>query len=157
KQPLGLGHAVLCGLPIVGQEPFAVLLGDEIMHNEANEKTVTRQLADNYEQTGISTVAVMKVADQEVHKYGIVDVDSGPETRLKVKSVVEKPKLEKAPSRWALPGRYVFTNPIMNYLKETKPGMNGEIQLTDAMCRLAKEHGLNATTFKAERFDAGDK
>ncbi|MGE3756955.1 MAG: sugar phosphate nucleotidyltransferase, partial [Pseudobdellovibrionaceae bacterium] len=104
------------------------------------------------------TVAVMQVPDADVSKYGIIEI--GKIVRdgfFKVKSVVEKPKVEAAPSRWALPGRYVFDGQILDYLKETKPGYGGEIQLTDAMGRLANENGLNATEFSATRFDAGDK
>ncbi len=157
KQPLGLGHAVLCGLPVTGDEPFAVLLGDEIMVNKPGEKTVTAQLVEGYESTHLSTVAVMEVAPAEVKKYGIIDVETKVGSRFKVKSVVEKPPVDKAPSRWALPGRYVFTSQIMNLLKETKPGVNGEIQLTDAMSRLASTEGLWAQEFLATRYDAGDK
>lgn len=157
KQALGLGHAVLCGRPIVGKEPFAVLLGDEIMISPEGETTATGQLVQTFEQTKISTVAVMKVSDQDVSKYGIVGVKDIKEGLFKVTQVVEKPPVAKAPSRWALPGRYVFEAKIFEYLKDTKPGVNGEIQLTDAMEKLAFNEGLQASTFKATRYDAGDK
>lgn len=158
KQPLGLGHAVLCGQAAVGKEPFAVLLGDEIMVSMTEEPNVTEQLVSAYSETDISTVAVMQVNDSEVSKYGIIEI--GKIVRdgfFKVKSVVEKPTVSSAPSRWALPGRYVFDAKIFEYLKETKPGYGNEIQLTDGMSRLAREVGLNATQFSATRFDAGDK
>jgi len=157
KQALGLGHAVLCAKPLVGNEPFAVLLGDEIMIADANAKTVTQQLAESYENTGKSTVAIMKVPNAEVVKYGIVDVKPINETTFAVQSVVEKPKVEDAPSQWALPGRYVFDAAIFDLLKNTRPGKNGEIQLTDAMTGLAQTKGLLASTFTSRRYDAGDK
>lgn len=157
KQALGLGHAVLCGQPVIGKESFAVLLGDEIMRTDAGAPTVTEQLTDIFEQTGQSTVAVMEVLESEVEKYGIVKTSPLSERRFKVESVVEKPKPSAAPGRLALPGRYVFCAEIFGYLKETKPGKNGEIQLTDAMTQVAKNHGMIATLFAGERYDAGDK
>jgi UTP--glucose-1-phosphate uridylyltransferase len=157
KEALGLGHAVLCGQPIVGKESFAVLLGDEIMVSKDNEPTVTTQLTEVYNDTGLSTVAVMEVEPSEVSKYGIVATQPAANGRYKVTDVVEKPKASDAPSRLALPGRYVFTGRLFDYLKDTKPGKNGEIQLTDGMTSLAKNEGLLATQFKARRYDAGDK
>jgi UTP--glucose-1-phosphate uridylyltransferase len=157
KQALGLGHAVLCGRPIVGDEPFAVLLGDEIMISTPQQKTVTEQLAGFYESTGISTVAIMEVPKEEVSKYGIIAGTPHGNGAIKIQTIVEKPSVSETPSRWALPGRYVFTAPIFQYLQKTKPGKNGEIQLTDAMVELAKTHGLLGAPFEARRFDAGDK
>jgi UTP--glucose-1-phosphate uridylyltransferase len=157
KQPLGLGHAVLCGKPVVGDEPFAVLLGDEIMIANENQPTVTQQLTQIYEKTGKSAVAVMEVPPSEVSKYGIIDGQAQADGTFIVKNVIEKPKVDVAPSRWALPGRYVFSAKILDFLSETKPGVNGEIQLTDAMVRLAQSEGLLASKFVSERFDAGDK
>jgi len=157
KQPLGLGHAVLCAERVVGNSPFAVLLGDEIMVSKNGEPTTTSQLTKLYEDSKASTVAVMQVPDQDVSKYGIADVETIREGYFKVKGFVEKPKLDKAPSRWALPGRYVFSPEIFSYLKKAKPGVLGEIQLTDSMNELAKEKDFFATTFAAARFDAGDK
>lgn len=157
KEALGLGHAVFCGAPIIGQENFAVLLGDEIMYSEAGEPTVTEQLTNVFSETDLSTVAVMEVSHADVEKYGIVDVTPTPAGYFKVKNVVEKPKREAAPSRFALPGRYIFSAQIFDYLKTARPGKNGEIQLTDAMALLAKNQGMIATQFKARRFDAGDR
>ena len=157
KQPLGLGHAVLCGKPIVGEEPFAVLLGDEIMISGPNEETTTGTLARHYANTGHSTVAVMEVAESETHKYGIVEGDKSSDGTIRVKNVIEKPSKGQTQSRWALPGRYVFSAKIFQYLQETKPGKNGEIQLTDAMTQLSKNPGLLASGFQARRYDAGDK
>jgi UTP--glucose-1-phosphate uridylyltransferase len=157
KEALGLGHAVLCGAPIVGKEDFAVLLGDEIMFAENNQPTVTEQLSLIFNETGLSTVAVMEVASKEVEKYGIIAGQDLGGNRYRVSDVVEKPAAAKAPSRLALPGRYVFSNKIFDYLRETKPGKNGEYQLTDGMVGLAKKEGLLATTFEGQRYDAGDK
>ncbi len=169
KQALGLGHAVLCGKPIVGDEPFAVLLGDEIMISSPQQKTVTGTLADTYVATGLSTVAIMEVAQSEVSKYGIIGgipfTSMGTHARsdavnagvLRIQTVVEKPAIAEAPSRWALPGRYVFSAEIFKYLENTKPGKNGEIQLTDAMVEVARHHGLLGSPFAARRYDAGDK
>lgn len=154
KEALGLGHAVLCAEPIVGSEPFAVLLGDEIMVGEPN---VTEQLCHHFSQGGLSTVAVMKVEESEVSKYGIVDVSEKSPGLFQVKNVIEKPSLSEAPSQWALPGRYTFTSQLFKFLKDTRPGKNGEIQLTDGMNGLAKRNELLASTFKATRYDAGDK
>lgn len=160
KQPLGLGHAVGTARPIVGNEPFAVLLGDEIMISRADQKTVTEQLARSFETTGLSTVAMMEVPQNETSKYGIVEGDvykEGANTLVRVSNVIEKPTPGQTTSRFALPGRYVFDSAIFDHLAVTKPGRNGEIQLTDAMVAIAKTKGLIATTFEARRFDAGDK
>jgi UTP--glucose-1-phosphate uridylyltransferase len=157
KQALGLGHAVLCARPIVGNEPFAVLLGDEIMIAGEHEKTVTQLLAESYSTHGKSTVAVMEVPPADVVKYGIVDAKPLGQGLFSVTSVVEKPAVDRAPSRLALPGRYVFDALLFDHLQNTRPGKNGEIQLTDAMTALARGPGLLATTFTSRRYDAGDK
>lgn len=157
KQPLGLGHAVLCGQKVIGQEPFAVLLGDEIMVARNGQANTMAQLCNLFTETKSSTVAVMEVAANEVSKYGIADVEDEKDGRFRVKGFVEKPKPENAPSGWALPGRYVFCNDIFDELAQAKPGVLGEIQLTDSMNSLAKKQGVYATSFLAERYDAGDK
>ena len=162
KEALGLGHAVLCSKPIVGNEPFAVLLGDELMVPTAGQKTTTEILARSYEATGLSTVAVMEVAASEISKYGIAEGEGDPAGKdktgaMRVKSLIEKPAIGQTQSRWALPGRYVFSAEIFKYLEKTKPGKGGEIQLTDAMVELAKHEGLLAKCFESRRYDAGDK
>ncbi|MCB0411516.1 MAG: UTP--glucose-1-phosphate uridylyltransferase GalU [Bdellovibrionales bacterium] len=156
KEPLGLGHAVSCAQPVVGNEPFAVLLGDEVMVNSEGQGEGIGELCSRYEELEQSIVAVMKVEPTEVEKYGIVD-GTEEDHLIRVKNIVEKPARDKAPSCWALPGRYVFQPKLFDYLKDTKPGKNGEIQLTDGMCRLAERPGLWATQIKSQRFDAGDK
>ncbi len=157
KHASGLGHAVLCGLPIVGNEPFAVLLGDEITMGENGKDNVTSQLVHSFEQTGTSTVSIMKVEQKDVSKYGVAEVEEQRDGFFKVTNLIEKPKPTETSSRWALPGRYVFDNSIMSILKNAKPTLNGEIQLTDSMKELIHQAGLNAMTFQAQRFDAGDK
>lgn len=157
KQALGLGHAVLCGLPIVGKEPFAVLLGDEITMEANGQANVTSQLVKSFEETATSTISIMKVSEKDVSKYGIAEVEEKSSGFFKVTSLVEKPKPTETTSRWALPGRYVFDNQIMDLLATAKPTLNGEIQLTDSMKVLCQLKGLNAMTFSADRYDAGDK
>ena len=157
KQPLGLGHAVLCGKKIIGEEPFAVLLGDEIMVGKKGELNTTAQLTKLYAENNSTTVAIMNVAERDVSKYGIAEVSPIRSGFFKVKSFVEKPKPETISSRWALPGRYVFSAHIFPFLESAKIGAGGEIQLTDSMDELAKKSEVYGSTFSAERFDAGDK
>jgi len=157
KQPLGLGHAVLCGEKVVGNNPFAVLLGDEIMVPKDGGPTTISRLSQLYSDTQSSTVSIMQVPDEDVSKYGIADVTSVRDGYFRVNGFVEKPSLADAPSRWALPGRYVFSPDIFSYLKSAKPGVLGEIQLTDSMNELAKSKEVFASALRSERFDAGDK
>lgn len=161
KSALGLGHAVYCAKPVVGDEPFAVLLGDEITISQDPKNNVTHFLCDQYQSTNQSSVWVLPVNKEDVSKYGMIDLGPKHYDNLdkggKVIGVIEKPSTDLAPSLWALPGRYVFDSKIFNILDETKPGKNGEIQLSDAMNELAKNGGLNAYSFSAQRFDAGDK
>jgi UTP--glucose-1-phosphate uridylyltransferase len=156
KQPLGLGHAVLCGRPVIGDEPFAVLLGDEVIVQKTNETNATKLLVDNFQQTGLSSIAVMPVSDADVSKYGIADLTMGAKNEFIVKSLIEKPLPSETSSRWALPGRYVFDARIFSFLEKTKPGKNGEIQLTDAMAQMLTEFGMRAVPVESRRFDAGN-
>jgi UTP--glucose-1-phosphate uridylyltransferase len=162
KQALGLGHAVLCGKSVIGDNPFALLLGDEIMIEEdAQHKTVTTQLTEMFYEYELSSIAIMKVTDQEVHKYGIANVKHlktvNQTEHFHVSSLIEKPTKELAPSNWALPGRYVLSSKIFDYLENAKPSVNGEIQLTDSMNLHAQKEGMMASTFSCKRYDAGDK
>lgn len=158
KEAKGLGHAVHTAKPIVGNEPFAVLLGDEIMFpHKQGDPSVTGQLCQLYDERQLSTVAVMEVEKSEVSKYGIIAHKEGSSQPFEVTGVIEKPNPDKAPSCLALPGRYVFKSDIFHDLENISPGKNGEIQLTDAMTQLAVRDGMLATTFSAQRFDAGDK
>lgn len=161
KEALGLGHAIRCAKTIVGNDPFAVLLGDEITISKNNDENVTRFLCEQYSKTDASSVWVLPVQANQTEKYGIVDLGQKKFDDLgngaKILGVVEKPKADKAPSLWALPGRYVFDAKIFNYIDEIKPGYNGELQLSDAMHMLSKNDNMNAYSFNARRFDAGDK
>lgn len=160
KAALGLGHAVRCAKTVIGEDPFAVLLGDEITITKSKSENITAHLCAQYEKTQSSSVWVLPIELKDSHKYGIVDVGADNKdlsTGKKVLGVIEKPSAEKAPSTWALPGRYVFNAEIFNLLDKTKPGKNGEIQLSDAMNELAKESNLNAYSFNSRRYDAGDK
>jgi len=154
KEALGLGHAVLCGQPIVGDEPFAVLLADEIM---IGSPTVTEELANQFEKTGISTIALMEVPREEVVKYGVVKANPVNKQLFNISNVVEKPAMNEAPSTLAIPGRYVFESALFNEIKNLSPSKNGEIQLTDAMTKLASRRRMHGLTFSAKRYDAGDK
>lgn len=152
---LGLGHAILCAKPAIREESFAVLLGDDVI--DANPPC-TRQLMDIHEaRGGAPVVGVMEVEKSEVAKYGIVggkDLGSG---LIEVDQLVEKPPPADAPSRLAIPGRYILTSDIFPILEQTQPAAGGEIQLTDALCALAKKRKLYAYKFKGERFDAGNQ
>ena len=156
-QALGLGHAVLCAEPAVGREPFAVLLGDEVMIQKQGKPSGIAQLARAFEKSGVSTVAVMDVPETEVNKYGIVDAESIGQNLWRVDDVIEKPAVGDAPSALALPGRYVFDSEVFAPLRELGPGRNGEIQLSDAMSYLGRRGRLHAMKVDAHRFDAGDK
>lgn len=158
KEALGLGHAIHCAKSVIGNDPFAVLLGDEITVSDSN---VTQFLSESFEKTNTSSVWVIPSDKENIHKYGVVNLGSETYADLsqgqKVFGVIEKPKANEAPSLWALPGRYVFDAKIFPEIEQSKPGVNGEIQLSDAMNSLAKKAGLNAYSFSARRFDAGDK
>lgn len=154
KQPLGLGHAVLCARDVVGDEPFAVLLGDDLIDNDADPATA--QLARVVERTGRGAIALMEVPADRTHAYGIVAGDfEGPD--LRIRQMVEKPAPGTAPSRWAVVGRYVLPPSIWPILAATKPGVGGEIQLTDALATLAATDGLMGVVVAGERHDAGDR
>ena len=154
KTPLGLGHAVLCAAPIVGNEPFAVLLGDDLIDSKV---PCTRQLIDIYHNRNASVVGVMEVAQSEVTKYGIVGGKMIQPKLMDVDRLVEKPAVNAAPSRLAIPGRYVLSPTIFDCLRETPPGRGGEIQLTDGLQKLAKKEKLLAYQFEGVRYDSGDR
>ena len=157
KQPLGLGHAVLCAREVIGDEPFAVLLGDDLVDND--DDPGIGQLVRVHAATGAGAVAIMEVPPGKEHMYGIVagelDVASG---RMRIRDMVEKPKAGTAPSRWAIVGRYVLPPAIWGHLAATKPGAGGEIQLTDALRELVgSPAGLYGVVVQGVRHDAGDK
>ncbi len=154
KEPLGLGHAILCARRAIGNEPFAVLLGDDLIDSKV---PCIKQLIDVFEQKQASVVGVMEVPRTEVSKYGIVSGQKITDRLMRVETMVEKPSVDSAPSRWAIPGRYVLTPRIFEILEQTKPGKGGEIQLTDGLAKLAKEEEFYAYLFDGRRFDTGDK
>jgi UTP--glucose-1-phosphate uridylyltransferase len=159
KEPLGLGHAVLTARELVGDEPFAVLLGDVII---PGPRPATRQIMEVYEQIGIGTIAVEPVPTERTNLYGIIDAQPADQTRwgkrlLRIRNLVEKPKPADAPSNLAVTGRYVLPPEIFDCLERTSPGSGGEIQLTDGLRLLAQEQGLYALEYEGQSYDAGDK
>jgi UTP--glucose-1-phosphate uridylyltransferase len=154
KMPMGLGHAVLCAAPVIGDEPFAVLLGDDLIDSAI---PCTEQLMKIYEQEQASVVGVMEVPSSEVDKYGIVGGKMVQKRLMSVDHLVEKPSADTAPSRLAIPGRYVLSPLIFNCLREVAPGKGGEIQLTDALQLLAQREKLFAYEFEGTRYDTGDR
>lgn len=162
KKPLGLGHAIGCAEAFIGDEPFVVVLGDDIIYTDENkgEAPVTKQLIDKYvELNGGNILGVQEVAEKDVNKYGIVKpLETIDERTVEVENFVEKPSLEEAPSRLAALGRYVLEPEIFGYLKNTKPGKGGEIQLTDAILDMKNDKGkLYAYNYDGFRYDTGDK
>ncbi|MFZ8764083.1 UTP--glucose-1-phosphate uridylyltransferase GalU [Enterococcus diestrammenae] len=155
KHPLGLGHAVLCAKAFVGDEPFVVMLGDDIMQDKV---PLTKQLINDYEKTNASTLAVMKVPHEETSKYGIINPISQVSPGLyDVKNFVEKPNPDDAPSDLAIIGRYLLRPEIFEILENQKPGAGGEIQLTDAIDTLNNYQRVFAHEFTGKRYDVGDK
>lgn len=153
--PLGLGHAVLQAKAFVGDEPFVVMLGDDLM---VDDVPLTKQLMDAYERTHASNIAVMEVPHEETSKYGIIDPDQELEPGLfNVRRFVEKPKPEDAPSNLAIIGRYLLTPEIFDILEKQNPGAGGEIQLTDAIDTLNHTQRVFAKRFEGKRYDVGDK
>lgn len=153
--PLGLGHAVLQAKAFVGNEPFVIMLGDDIM---VDEEPLTKQLIDSYEKTHASNIAVMKVPHEETSSYGIIDPEAeAAEGLYNVRKFVEKPDPQDAPSDLAIIGRYLLTPEIFDILEHVEPGKGGEIQLTDAIDILNKTQRVFAKEFKGERYDVGDK
>ncbi|MEV5029372.1 UTP--glucose-1-phosphate uridylyltransferase GalU [Paenibacillus sp. LPE1-1-1.1] len=153
KEPLGLGHAVLCARRFIVDEPFAVLLGDDILKSDP---PCLRQMIDIYEREQSSVVAVMEVPWDQTHKYGIVDMEPGKQI-ARVRDIIEKPAPGQAPSNYAVVGRYVLDPAIFGLLEKAAPGKAGEIQLTDSLQQLNRMASLTAFRFDGRRHDVGDK
>lgn len=154
KEPKGLGHAVWCARKFIGDEPFAVLLGDDIVQAEI---PCTRQLMNEYEKTESSVIGVQFVEDDETERYGIIDPVSKEDDLYKVATFVEKPKKEEAPSNLAIMGRYILTPEIFTFLDNQQTGAGGEIQLTDAIQKLNEVQSVYAYNFSGTRHDVGEK
>lgn len=155
KEPKGLGHAIYCAKSFIGQEPFAVLLGDDIVYNDKNP--CLAQMISVYNQNQVSVLGVQRVPKTEVSKYGIVAGERTADRLHRVQDLVEKPKMEESPSDIAILGRYIITPAIFEILARTKPGKGGEIQLTDALKELAQKEQMFAYEFDGRRYDVGDK
>ena len=154
KQALGLGHAVLVAKNLVGREPFAVLLGDDIIESET---PCLKQLIDVYEKYKAPVIAVMEVPEEETSRYGIVAGEEIEDRIFKITDMVEKPEPGSAPSRLAIIGRYIAIPEIFDYLEKTRPGSGGEIQFTDAIKSMLRSHPIYALRFRGTRHDTGDK
>jgi UTP--glucose-1-phosphate uridylyltransferase len=155
QQMAGLGHAVWCARHLVGDEPFAVLLPDELLWNPQNP--CLKQMCATYEAEGGNVVAVVEVPEEHTNRYGIVEPGAAKGAVTEVKSMVEKPKAGTAPSRLAVVGRYILQPEVMDILSEGKKGAGGEIQLTDAMAKLLGRQPFHAQTFEGTRHDCGEK
>jgi UTP--glucose-1-phosphate uridylyltransferase len=152
QQPLGLGHAVWCARDIVGDEPFAVLLPDELMWGQPG---CLAQMVEAYEQVGGNLVAALEVPDSETHKYGVIDPGASDGRLTDIRAMVEKPAPGTAPSNLMLPGRYILQPEVMRALDAQEKGAGGEIQLTDAMAKLIGQQPFHAYRFEGERYDCG--
>ncbi|CDQ19222.1 UTP--glucose-1-phosphate uridylyltransferase GalU [Halobacillus karajensis] len=154
KEPKGLGHAIWCARKFIGDEPFAVLLGDDIVRSD---EPCLKQLINQYEETKSSIIGVKQVPKEETDRYGIIAPKHQEGRRYEVEHFVEKPAVNEAPSNLAIIGRYVFTPEIMDLLATQETGRGGEIQLTDAIERLNTEQPVFGYEFEGERFDVGDQ
>ena len=159
RQPraLGLGHAVLCAEKLVGQEPFAVLLADDLMIGQETGSGILSQMADVFFETHQSVLAVQEVPSEQVHRYGIVSGELLKPGKTQVKRIVEKPRAEQTDSRLAVAGRYILTPGIFDMIKTAGKGALGEIQLTDGISELLKHEGVIAYNYQGKRFDCGSK
>jgi UTP--glucose-1-phosphate uridylyltransferase len=154
QHPLGLGHAIWCARRIIGDEPFAIILPDDVV---LGEKSCMAQMMEAYEEKGGNVVAVMDVPLKDTDKYGILDIHSDDGKYADIKALVEKPKPEEAPSTLSVIGRYILQPEVFNYLSSFEKGAGGEIQLTDAMARLIGKQPFNGLRFEGTRYDCGSR
>jgi len=152
--PMGLGHAIWCARTFIGDDPFAILLPDDLMQCDVS---CTKQLADAYMETGGNVVAIEEVPMERVNKYGVLDVLEDKGRLVSVKGLVEKPPVEKAPSNLTIIGRYVLMPEVLQYLAEMEKGAGGEVQLTDGMAKLIGKQPFHGLRYEGRRFDCGDK
>lgn len=155
SEALGLGHAVLCAKPVVGDEPFTVILADDLIDND--KKGCVAQMVEAYEQHGASILSVQQVEPSETDKYGIVSLKNKEDKEGYISGMVEKPKPEESPSTLAVVGRYILNPRIFHFLEKTQKGAGGEIQLTDAIADLLSEEQVYAYEFNGTRYDCGSK
>lgn len=154
KSPQGLGHAVLCAKPLISDEPFAVVLADDLIATD--DKSCLQQMVDVFKKTDSSVIAVEKILSKDTDKYGVVDVVDDAQT-THIRGIIEKPKSIDAPSNLGVVGRYILTPSIFKYLEKTAVGSGGEIQLTDAIAKLLQEENVSAFQFRGTRYDCGNK
>ncbi len=154
SEPLGLGHAIWCARDIVGDEPFAVLLADDLIKSKV---PVLQQMIREFDRLRASIMAIIEVPKEETSRYGIIEAEQAFNGTVQVKSMIEKPKPEEAPSNLAVIGRYILTPRIFEHLGKSQKGADGEVQLTDAMADLLQEQPIFGFKFEGERFDCGDK
>lgn len=159
RQPrsLGLGHAVLCAEPLVGREPFAVLLADDLMVGPPGGAPVLAQMMSAFRQQGRSVIAVQEVPADQVHRYGIVAGESAGGPLIRIERIVEKPKAADAPSRMGVAGRYLLTPGVFEEIRQQPRGVGGEIQLTDGIARLLGKEAVYAYQYSGKRYDCGSK
>ena len=155
KSPRGLGHAVLCAKQLISNEPFAVLLADDLIDGKV--KSCLQQMMEVYQETNCSVVAVERIPPEETKRYGVVDVTMNNEKVAAIKGIVEKPDPKVAPSNLGVVGRYILTPRVLSILENTPQGSGGEIQLTDGIAGLLKEEAVYACRFEGKRFDCGSK
>jgi UTP--glucose-1-phosphate uridylyltransferase len=154
KEPKGLGHAIWCARKFIGNEPFAVLLGDDIVKSDS---PCLKQLIDQYNEQHSSIIGVQQVPEDQVSRYGIIDGKQLSERLYSVSDLIEKPKQQESPSNVAIMGRYILSPEIFDLLENQKPGAGGEIQLTDAIAELNRIQGVYAYEFEGTRYDVGEK
>ena len=159
RQPrsLGLGHAVLCAQPLVGEDPFAVLLADDLMTGPDGGKPVLKQMVEVFERVRTSVLAVQEVPLEHVKRYGIVAGEPAGDRLTRVRQMVEKPKPENAPSRMGVAGRYILTASVFDEIRQQPKGAGNEIQLTDGIARLMDTEGVHAYQYEGKRYDCGSK
>ena len=157
KHMRGLGDAILCAKSFIDDEPFAVLLGDDVIYN--NEQPVLKQMIDVYNEIGSTILGCQEVPENKVSSYGVIEGEPAGEIDkvMRVRDMIEKPAIEEAPSRFAVLGRYIITPDVFEVLKKTEPGKGGEIQLTDALKVMAAREAVYAYCFEGRRYDVGDK
>ena len=154
-EALGLGHAVLCGKPVVGEEPFAVILADDLI--DSPSKGCLKQMIDIYDRENSGVIGVQKVPQENVGSYGVISGDQVNDNLWRISEIVEKPKPEEAPSNIAVVGRYILDASIFKILEETSTGAGGELQLTDAIANQIRSRSVYAYEFEGRRYDCGSK